>query len=97
MRLIPALLILLWPSWSVGLDLNSYCQGWCSQRYESGFYRKGRCECTDSYPINLKRRIESPRRPAPHEEPQVYYGVDVMHESPAGDDAVSPYADPTTY
>ena len=43
------------------LDLNSYCAGFCKQRYEWGFYKDDRCQCIDSYPINTANKIDIPK------------------------------------
>lgn len=48
------------------LDLGSYCKGFCSNRYQDGIERSGKCACIDYYPINPDNRIAPlgvPRKP----------------------------------
>ena len=68
-------LLLLWPSVSATLDLNSYCKGLCTSRYQDGIYVKsrGKCGCMDFYPVNLENRIDRFYR---QKEKKTYYGSD---------------------
>lgn len=61
------------------IDLNSYCKGKCSQRYQDGMYLNGKCACMDYFDAKPKNRLESPKRPIEFDPPQVYDGSDVIH------------------
>jgi hypothetical protein len=53
------------------LDLDSYCRGFCSNRYQTGFYDqdKRQCLCGDYYPVNLENRLNIPNRPEKKSDP----------------------------
>lgn len=81
------LALLICSAVAAGVDLPSYCAGWCRSRYQDGTEIHGRCACIDYYPINPSPRIEMPKRmKTEFTEPRVYDGIDEMHFAPSDPD-----------
>ena len=76
MRLFAAALV-------AALEMNSYCAGLCSARYQGGEYGgKSQCKCFDLMRINPKQFFALPKKAKTADDvipPMVYYGVDEMH------------------
>lgn len=71
------------------IDLESYCKGFCSSRYQDGIYRSGRCFCGDYYPVNLENRIQplsKPRRPVFGEIPETKTAPGISSPEPFWED-----------
>ncbi len=68
--------MVLFSSQGIAFDFDSYCHGFCINRYQDGIYRKGKCGCIDYFPINTNTKIYLPK-PAP--------GYSILTTDGAGD------------
>lgn len=82
------------------IDLNSYCKGLCSARYQDGFYSKDaqRCGCVDYFIVNTTNSVRLPNRAKKDPEPpHVYDGVDNMKYAPSEPDGPIPPTAPMDF
>ncbi len=46
-------------------ELDSYCEGYCKSRYDTGYYENGKCACIEYEPISEGRMLKIPSLPKP--------------------------------